>query len=189
MVKIIAFAGSSRVESLNKRLVAFAADRAREMGVEVTLIDLREFPMPLYDGDLEKEEGIPPAADRLFQLMKEHQAMLLSCPEYNSSITPLLKNTIDWLTRPREGERPLAAFDRKAAALMSASPGTLGGLRGLVTVRSILGNIGVFVLPNQIAVPKAHEVISKDGTIRDDQIEKRITSVVNDLVQASLKLF
>jgi chromate reductase, NAD(P)H dehydrogenase (quinone) len=152
--KILAFAGSTRADSFNKKLVRVAVEGARQAGAEVTLVDLRDYPMPLYDGDLETEAGMPESAARLKELMKAHDGFLIASPEYNSSITAVLKNTIDWVSRAAPGEEPLAAFDGKAAALMSASPGALGGLRGLVHVRSILGNIGVLVLPDQVAVPR-----------------------------------
>ncbi len=187
-VKILAFAGSTRRDSLNKKLVAYAAELAREQGAQVTLIDLRDFPMPLYDGDLEEKSGPPEAADRLLQLMKEHDGLLLSSPEYNSSITAVLKNAIDWVSRPREGEPPLVAFSGKVAALMSASPGGLGGLRGLVHVRSILGNIGVFVVPDQVAVGSAHEAFDSSGTLRDDKMAQRVAGVVTELVKATASL-
>jgi chromate reductase len=142
--KILAFAGSTRTGSYNKKLVKLGVEAARKAGAEVTLIDLRDFPMPLYDGDLEERDGLPPNAVKLRKLFMEHQGLLLSCPEYNSSISGVLKNTIDWVSRPdpdKPDEKPLICFSGKIVALLSASPGALGGLRGLVTVRSILGNL------------------------------------------------
>ena len=122
----------------------------------MTLIDLRDFAMPLYDGDLEEREGLPANARVLKDLMLSHQGFLISSPEYNSSISAVLKNAIDWASRPVTGEAPLACFTGKAAAIMSASPGALGGLRGLVHLRSILGNINVLVLLDQVAVMSAY---------------------------------
>jgi chromate reductase, NAD(P)H dehydrogenase (quinone) len=188
MAKILAFAGSTRSGSLNKKLIAIAADEARRQGAEVTLIDLQDYPLPLYNGDLEDEEGVPEAGQRLFSLFEEHAGLLLACPEYNSSITPLLKNTIDWVSRPQSGKESIAAFGGKVAGLLSASPGALGGLRGLVHVRSILGNIGVHVIPNQVAVSKAHEAFDDSGALRDDKMEKRIAGVVTQLVETTAKL-
>ena len=188
MARIIAFAGSTRTDSFNKRLVTFAAAKAREAGGEVTLIDLRGYPMPLYDGDLESAVGTPENAVKLYDLMKEHDGLLLSCPEYNSSITPVLKNAIDWISRPREGDPPLAAFTGKVAALLSASPGGVGGLRGLVHVRAILGSIGVVVLPNQVSVPKAHEAFGDDGALRDEGMAKKVASLAEQLVETTRKL-
>ncbi|MFL6716742.1 MAG: NADPH-dependent FMN reductase, partial [Burkholderiaceae bacterium] len=145
--KILAFAGSARKASLNKRLVRVAAEGARRAGADVTEIDLRDFPVPIYDGDLEAEQGLPPKARELRQLMMEHQGFLIASPEYNGSIPALLKNLIDWTSRAVDSQDGLAPYRNKVAVLMSASPGSYGGLRGLVHVRAILGNIGVIVLP------------------------------------------
>ena len=174
--RILAFAGSARQASFNKKLVRVAAEGARAAGAEVTIVDLRDLPMPLYDGDLEEREGIPENALELMRLLREHDGLLLACPEYNSSITPLLKNAIDWASRAAEGEQPLACFKGKVAGLVAASPGGFGGLRGLVTVRSILGNIGVLVVPEQVAVSKAHEAFDGDGNLAN---ERQLAAVEN----------
>ena len=155
--RILAFAGSARKDSWNATLVRIAAEGARQAGAEVTVIDLKDYPLEIFNEDLEKKAGTPENASRLKKLFVEHDGLLIASPEYNSSITPLLKNTIDWVSRPAEGESPLAAYRNKSAALMSASPGGLGGLRGLVHVRAILSSIGVLVLPDQIAVSSAFE--------------------------------
>ncbi|MCE9518722.1 MAG: NAD(P)H-dependent oxidoreductase, partial [Verrucomicrobia bacterium] len=129
--KILAFAGSTRAGSFNKKLIRIAADAARAAGAEVTLIDLRDYPLPLFDGDLEDENGLPENAKKLKALMRESDGFLISSPEYNSSITAVLKNAIDWASRQETDDEPsLVAFRGKAAVLMSASPGALGGLRG-----------------------------------------------------------
>ena len=167
--KILAFAGSLRKDSFNKKLVAIAAQGARDAGAEVTVVDLKDYPMPIYDGDLEDADGIPEKALELKRIFLDHDGLLISAPEYNSSITAVLKNVIDWVSRPQPDEPRLAAYQNKVATLMSASPGALGGLRGLVHVRAILGNIGVIVLPQQIAVSKAHEAFADDGSLNDEQ--------------------
>ena len=167
MPRILAFASSTRRESFNKKLVAIAAQGAREAGAEVMLIDLKDVPLPLYDQDLEAEQGMPENGKKLKKLFIDHDGLLIASPEYNSSFPAVLKNAIDWVSRPAPGEPSLVAFRGKVATLMSASPGALGGLRGLVHVRSILGNIGVIVLPDQIAVAKAHEAFQPDGSLVD----------------------
>jgi len=187
-VRILAFAGSARRDSFNKKVLAVAADGARDAGAEVTVVDLRDFPMPLYDGDLEAESGPPEHATRLKELMKSHHGFLLACPEYNSGITPLLKNAIDWCSRPSEGEPMLAAYQGKTAALVAASPGALGGLRGLVGVRSILGNIGVVVIPDQIAVPKVHEAFDAAGSMTDEKTADRVQAVGRRLTEVTAAL-
>jgi NAD(P)H-dependent FMN reductase len=186
--KILAFAGSAREASFNKKLVRIAADGARAAGAEVTVIDLRDFPLPLMDQDLEAREGLPPNARKLKDLMLAHQGFLIACPEYNSSITPLLKNTIDWASRPVSGEAALTCFTGKTAALIAASPGGLGGLRGLVTVRSVLGNIGVYVLPDQVTVPTAHEAFAADGSLKDVKKQAAVADIGRKLANVTAKL-
>ena len=186
--KILAFAGSARTDSFNKKVVNTAAQGARDAGAEVTVVDLRDFSMPLYDGDLEAREGLPEVVVRFKALMMAHQGLLIAAPEYNSSITPLLKNTIDWASRPAPGESSLACYTNKTAVLMSASPGALGGLRGLVTVRSILGNLKVLVLPEQVAVSKAHESFAEDGSWRDEKQKTSIEQLGVRLTQMLIRL-
>lgn len=186
--KILAFAGSARKDSFNKKLVKIAAQGARAAGAEVTYLDFRNLPLPLYDEDLEEAEGLPENALKLKGLMKAHQGFLIACPEYNSSITPLLKNAIDWASRPEPGEPPLACFKEKVAVLMSASPGGLGGLRGLVHVRSILGNIGVLVLPDQKAIGNAYQAFDENGKLLDEAQQTAIMQLGGKLAAVTAKL-
>lgn len=165
--KILALAGSLRKDSLNKRLVKIAAAGARKAGAEVTIVDLADYRLPLYDGDLEAREGIPEKAKELKKLFVENQGFLIASPEYNSSISGTFKNAIDWVSRPEEGEPPLIGFKGKVAAIMSASPGALGGLRGLVHVRAILGNVGTLIIPDQLTVSSAHEAFNEEGQLKD----------------------
>jgi len=186
--RILAFAGSARAASLNRKLVRIAADGARAAGAEVTLVELADFPLPLYDGDLEAAEGLPANARKLKELFLAHQGLLIAAPEYNSSITPLLKNTIDWVSRSSTGEAPLACFDGKVAALMSASPGSLGGLRGLTVVRLCLSGIRVLVLPDQVAVPGAADAFAEDGRLKDEKRHAAVARLGATLAQAVAKL-
>lgn len=174
---ILAFAGSLRRDSFNKRLVKIAARAAEDAGAAVTLIDLNDFPLPLFNEDSEKADGTPEHASRLKELMVRHDGFLIASPEYNSSITGVLKNAIDWTSRPAPGEPPLVAFRGKVAGLLAASPGALGGLRGLVHVRAILGNIGVLVLPEQVAVSRAFEAFADDGSLRDAKQQEKAQDV------------
>jgi NAD(P)H-dependent FMN reductase len=185
--RILAFAGSTRRESFNKKLVRIAVEAARAAGVEVTLIDLKDFPLPLFDQDLEAEHGMPENGAKLKKLFIDHEGLLIAAPEYNSSITGVLKNTIDWVSRSAPGEPPLVAFTGKVATLMSASPGALGGLRGLVHVRSILGNIGVIVLPNQIAISKAGGAFNPDGSLIDPKQQAGIEALGKTLASFLMK--
>jgi chromate reductase, NAD(P)H dehydrogenase (quinone) len=131
MTKILAFAGSARKESFNKKLANIAAEGAKNAGAEVTYLDFHDLPLPLYDEDLEALDGLPDNVLKLKSLMKAHDGFVIACPEYNSSITPLLKNVIDWASRPATDEPPLACFTGKVALLMSASPRGLEGLHML----------------------------------------------------------
>ncbi len=186
--KILAFAGSTRRESFNKKLVKIAADAARSAGAQVTCLDLKDFPMPLYDGDLEAEQGVPENAKKFKDMLLAHDGLLISAPEYNSSISGVLKNTIDWASRPVPGEASKDCFAGKVVTLMSASPGALGGLRSLVTVRSLLSNMRVIVLPDQVAIPKAHEAFGPDGKLKDPKQQTSIEALGRDLAGVLTKL-
>jgi chromate reductase, NAD(P)H dehydrogenase (quinone) len=185
---ILAFAGSTRQDSFNKKLVQIAAQGASNAGANVTYLDLRDLPLPLFDEDLEAREGIPLNAKKLKELMIAHQGFLIASPEYNSSISAVLKNAIDWASRPQPGEAPLACFQGKVAVLMSASPGAFGGLRGLVHIRSILGNLSMIVLPEQKAIGTAYSAFTPDGKLQDaaqqtavEQLGARLAEVVGKL--------
>jgi chromate reductase, NAD(P)H dehydrogenase (quinone) len=186
--RILAFAGSTRKDSFNKKLVPIAAKGARDAGAEVTLIDLKDFPLPLFDQDLEAEQGMPENGKKLKKLFIDHRGLLIASPEHNSSITAVLKNALDWVSRPAPGEPSLVAFRGKVATLMSASPGALGGLRGLVHVRSILGNLGVIVLPDQLAVARAHEGLNPDGSLKDPKQQSGIEGLGSTLASFLRKL-
>ncbi|MCC6284015.1 MAG: NAD(P)H-dependent oxidoreductase [Phycisphaerales bacterium] len=186
--RILAFAGSARKHSFNRRLVGVAAEVARSLGAEVSLINLGDLNLPIFDEDAESAQGLPPGARKLKDLMIGHDGFLLSCPEYNSSITPMLKNAIDWASRPVPGESPLACFKHKTCALLSASSGALGGLRGLVHVRAILGNIGAIVLPDQFALAKGHEAFDEQGRLKDEKHRAAVEGVVKALVSFTGRL-
>lgn len=187
--KIVAFAGSLRTGSFNKKLVALAADAARAAGAEVTVVDLRELALPLFDQDIEEASGLPEGAKKLKALLRASDGFLIASPEYNSSITAALKNAIDWASRAEsDDEPPLVAYKGKVAAICAASPGALGGLRGLVTLRSILGNIGVLVLPDQVTIPTAHEAFDDAGKLKDERKVKQVTRLAGALVELVAKL-
>jgi chromate reductase, NAD(P)H dehydrogenase (quinone) len=188
MVQLAAFAGSLRKDSWNKKLLQVAVEGARAAGATVTVLDLAAWPMPLFDEDCETHDGMPPNAKAWKEALKASDGFMIASPEYNSSISGVLKNAIDWASRPEPGERPLVAFAGKTAVLMSASPRALGGLRGLVTVRSILGNIQVLVLPEQKSVPKAHEAFASDGSLKDAKLADEIRALGRRLVTVTAAL-
>ena len=182
-IRILAFAGSAHRGSLNKKTVSVAVDGARAAGAQVTVIDLRDYPLPLFDQDVEALEGVPANAVKLKELFKSHHGFLIACPEYNVSVTPLLKNLIDWVSRKTKDEPLRAAFKGKAAALMAASPGASGGSRGMAHLREILEYTGVVVLPRQVALPKADEAFDPDGTLKDPGQKASLRDLGSELVQ------
>jgi chromate reductase, NAD(P)H dehydrogenase (quinone) len=163
MPKILAFSGSIRRDSWNRKLIQAAVDAARAAGGDVTLIDLADYPLPLYNGDLEDRDGLPDNALRLKALFKEHGALLIASPEYNSSISPLLKNTLDWVSREWQGESGLVPYQNKVAAILAASPGQFGGMRMLPHLRQILNTLGVLVLPGQFSLPHADQAFDAES--------------------------
>lgn len=176
-MRILAFAGSVRAQSFNRRLLPHAVAGARAAGAEVTQIELADYPLPLFDQDFESREGLPENARRLKALMKSHGALLLACPEYNSSITPLLKNTLDWVSRQDGVESGSVPYRNKLVGLVSASAGRWGGLRGLRHVREILTTLGCVVLPEQYNLSGADAAFDEQGGLKDDKARKATEAV------------
>ncbi|APV49965.1 hypothetical protein BWI17_09860 [Betaproteobacteria bacterium GR16-43] len=192
-VRILAFAGSARRDSLNKKLVRVGAQAAREAGGEVTLVDLDDYPMPVYHGDLEDASGLPENALKLRALFLSHDALLIASPENNGSVTALLKNTIDWLSRSvgdgKGANSGLAPYRGKVAALMGATPGPWGTLySGLPHLRVILTKLGVTILAPQVPLPHADEAFDENGQLRDPKVLKSIHSLAKSLVETTGKL-
>ena len=187
--RILVFGGSLRRESFNHKLALIAADGARAAGADVTVIALRDYPMPIFDQDLEDAGGKPEAAAKLKALFLEHDGLIIASPEYNSSITAALKNAIDWVSRADdEDEGPLAALSGKTAVICAASPSRLGGERGLVHLRSILGNIGITVLPHQVAISNAHQAFADDGGLIDEKSAVRVKNLGKFLTEHLFKI-
>jgi chromate reductase, NAD(P)H dehydrogenase (quinone) len=189
-IKILALSGSARRESFNSKLVKVAAEGAIAAGATVTQLNFRDYPMPIFDEDLEAETGLPKTVLQFKALLKDHQGLLLACPEYNSSITPLLKNALDWASRPEPGESPMAlsCFRGKVAALLSASPGGLGGLRGLIHVRDILGELGMIVIPEQKSISAAYEAFDESGNLKEERQRQEVQAIAAQLVKVTAKL-
>ena len=181
---LVAFAGSTRRGSFNRTLLENAIDAARSAGASVEHLDLREYVMPLFDQDLESE-GTPEAATEFKEKLKGADGFLIASPEYNSSMSPLIKNAIDWASRPAEGEAPLAAFKGKACGLFAASPGALGGMRMLPGLRNLLMNIGVRVVPTQFGLAKAHEAFDDAGKLTEERARMMVESVVLETIEVA----
>jgi NAD(P)H-dependent FMN reductase len=178
--RILAFAGSARRESLNRKFLAVAIQAAEEAGCEVTLADLNELSLPLYHGDLEDEGGLPENAVTLIRLITSHRGLLVASPEYNSMITPLLKNTIDWCSRADDNP-----FEGKVAAVISASPGTLGGVRSLAMAQSLLLKLGCSVVPGQCFLANAGKGFDAEGRLVDAHAQKSLRRLMAKLAKAA----
>jgi len=185
--KILCFSGSIREDSLNLKLASAAADSASSLGADATLLNLADFPMPIYNGDEEKANGLPDKAVALKEIFLQHDGLIVASPEYNGFFSPLLKNTIDWLSRPNPelADQP-SPFAGKVAGLIAASPGGLGGLRGLSPLRVLLSGIGVTVVPAQMAVPAAHEKINAQG-ITEDATAEKLVGVIEAVMGCNIK--
>ena len=186
-MRLLFFAGSTREGSFNKRLARLAQHISTANGIEGVFVDLRDYPMPLYSGDLEAEHGPPQKAAEFKALLGEYQGVFIASPEYNSSITPLLKNTLDWVTRVRgKGETGLEVYKSRVFAISGASGGYYGAMRSLLHLRQILGvGLGATVIPQQIALPRAGDAFEVDGSLKDQAQQKLLTGVVEALAVAA----
>lgn len=182
-VRIAGFAGSLRRGSYNRKLLESAAEGAREVGAEVEILDLREYEAPLYDADIETEHGLPESVLAFKERIHPVDGLLIASPENNGSVSSPLKNALDWASRPTSREYPEPCFPGKTAAVISASPGRLGGIRGLSHLRSILLNLRVHVIPNQYAVQNAHEAFAEDGTLLDERSDVLAREIGAELVR------
>ena len=187
MTRLLFFAGSTREGSFNKRLAALAHHIAEANGIEAVLIDLKDYPMPIYNGDLEAADGPPERARAFKALLGEYQGVFIATPEYNSSVPPLLKNALDWVTRVRaKGESGLEVFRTRVFAISGASPGYYGGMRSLMHLRQILEiGMGATVIPQQIALPRAMDAFEADGSLKDQAQQKLCKGVVEALAVAA----
>jgi chromate reductase len=187
MTKIIAFSGSIRSGSLNQKLVNRAVMLFQERKQNIELISLADYDLPIYNGDIEKD-AFPVAATRLFKKFQEADGFVIASPEYNSSFSPLLKNAIDWVSRPQDNAPPLAAVAGKTAMIISASMGPLGGIRGLYQLRWVLENIAMHVSPSLMSLPVAHQAFDDAGNIKDEKYMNMLTDSVTQMINLTAKL-
>ena len=187
-VRIAVFSGSIRSGSHNRKLALVAADMLQEQGVEVARIDLANYPAPLYNGDIEAKSGLPETVIALKRVFQDSAGFIAVSPEYNGSLSPLMKNTIDWMSRRGEDPAPMLPFRGKVAGLLSASPGRLGGLRGLVELRRVLSGIGVLVVPEQYALHGAGKAFADDGSLADDAHRSGVARVLRATLTTARRL-
>ncbi|MBB2972335.1 NAD(P)H-dependent oxidoreductase [Mesorhizobium sp. RMAD-H1] len=182
--RIIVFAGSIRSGAYSGRTADAAVKELALQGAEVTRISLADYPLPIMDEDLEREKGVPENAMRLGRMFAAHEGLMICSPEYNSSIPPLLKNTIDWVSRiSRDGDRVLRPYAGKIVGLCSSSDGNYGGIRGLYHLRSVLMNVGTQIVTEQCSVARASEAFNEDGSLRDERTAKMMTRVCRSLIE------
>ena len=184
---ILFIPGSSRAGSFNKKLAKLGAEIAAANGIHATFVDLGDYPMPIYNGDLEAMDGPPENARKIKNLMLAHEAVFIVSPEYNASFSPLLKNTLDWVSHIRdEGETPMQAYRSRVFALASASPGGLGGLRGLMQLRQVLElGLGALVLPEQFAVPRAADAFDENGHLKSKDQQETYKKLIEKTARAA----
>ncbi len=182
--KIIVFAGSVRTGSYNRQLAEAAVSQLAQSGAEVTLISLADYPLPIFDEDLKNEEGLPDEAVKLSRLFQAHDGAFIACPEYNSSITPLLKNVLDWVSVTKtDGNVQLTPYQGLVVALGSASNGAFGGVRGLYHVRSVLMNVGAQIVTEQCAISGAREAFDDNGMPKNERQLKLLQKACRALLE------
>ncbi len=189
--KLLIFAGSTRQASFNRKLAQAAANQARAAGADVTLVELADFDIPIYNADLEAQ-GTPPDVMRLKQIMFEHPAWIICSPEYNGSYTALLKNTIDWASSPVKSDpawqNGSKSFAGKVVGVLSASPGALGGLRSQSHLVPLLLNLQCWVAPKAFALGKAGEAFDASGKLISEFHVKQLQAVIDQVLFASGRL-
>jgi chromate reductase len=183
--KILVIPGSLRTGSHNARLAALATKELALAEAEVTRISLADYPLPLFDADLFADSGLPAAAVQLKRMVVAHQGVFITSPEYSASVTPLLKNTIDWISRGRDrGEANYAVFKGRVFAISAASGGSGGGVRSLMALRQILElGCGALVIPEQISVPRAEQAFDDMDNLKDEALAAALKAAARRLVE------
>jgi chromate reductase len=185
--KILVFAGSNRTGALSGRVAALAAKELSLLDADVTLITLADYPLPMYDGDLENGGGVPQNATKLARLLAAQGGVFVSTPEYNRSLPPLLKNTIDWISRVKSsGTVP---YRGKAYAIAGSSDGRFGGSRAVVDLRKVLAAaLGALVIPQQYELPNAQHAFNESGELLDERASRALKSVTAALVETTRRI-
>ncbi|MFE2090973.1 NADPH-dependent FMN reductase [Streptomyces sp. NPDC059460] len=177
-VRVLVFGAARRAGSTNAQLASLASGLVAEAGAEIDMASMRDFDMPLYDGDVEAAEGLPAGALALCERIKRCDAFVISSPEYNGSVPGLLKNAIDWVSRVRP-----QPFKTRHALLLSASPSLIGGNRGLWALRVPLEHLGTRVYPDMFSLPRAHEGFTEDGRLAHPEAQERLAEIISGFMQ------
>jgi chromate reductase len=183
-MRVLVFAGSIRNGSFNKMLADAAVKALRAAGIETTWADLKDYPMPFYDGDVEAATGLPERAKAFKELLRSHDAFVIASPEYNGSFPALVKNVIDWTSRGEQGDAPLTVYRDKIVAILSTSPGAGGGRRGLEHLRLLFERIRVTVIPEQVSIPRAGEAFDAEGGLAHEEDRQGLDRLVAGLAAA-----
>ncbi|MCW5938114.1 MAG: NAD(P)H-dependent oxidoreductase [Fimbriimonadaceae bacterium] len=183
-LKILGLAGSARTGSYNRKLLALIIDRLRRQGIDAEVFEFRDTPLPMFDQDEEAASGLPENAKLLKSKILEADAVVLVAPEYNSSVTPLLKNAIDWASRQDPTTGVGNVWRHKVIALASASPGAYGGMRGLIALRPVFQHLDSLVIAEQVSVPKAHEAFEGEG-LKDERTSQFLDAMLSRLVEVA----
>jgi NAD(P)H-dependent FMN reductase len=183
MTRLLAFSGSTRADSFNQKLINRLTSEASAAGAEITSAHLGDLQLPIYNGDLEASDGLPAGAAQLKQLMQDNTGMIITCPEYNGSMTPILVNAIDWCTRSEEGSGDLSGFSGKTILIASASPGPGGGGRAATHLRTMLSGIGAMVFPQSLTVSSAFNAFDDAGQFKDEKMTARAIRLVSQFLE------
>ncbi|MBQ4875049.1 MAG: NAD(P)H-dependent oxidoreductase [Rickettsiaceae bacterium H1] len=185
MSKLITISGSIRKDSLNEKLAITAAKYAKAKGIDAQYVNLRDYPLPIYNGDLDRPNDKPENVTELKKIFIKSSKIIISSPEHNVSVSPLLKNTIDWISRSDEGELPFAysAFRSKAVGLLSASPSNFAGIRGLNHLKDILSALFAIIVPEQLCVAKAQEAFDKNGELVNKNHKKILQEIISSVLR------
>lgn len=184
-MRLLFFAGSAREGSHNKKLAKLGQKIAAANGIDAVFVDLADYHIPIYHGDLEDDEGVPERARAFKALLDEYDGVMIVTPEYNASVPPLLKNTLDWVSRVKAEQD---VFQTRVFAISGVSPGYYGGMRSLLTLRQILSvGLGALVIPQQMALPRGSQAFEDDGSLKDEKQQKMFAGVVEALAVAAKK--
>ncbi len=188
-LKILVIPGSLRTGSLNAKLAAAAADQFAQAGAEVSRLSLGDFPLPIYDGDLQTRSGVPKNAINLKRMIGAHHGVLIVTPEYNASVPPLVKNTIDWVSRVQDAHETRGqVFRGRAFAIAAASDSRLGGTRSLAALRMILSACQAMVIPSQLALSFASEAYDDMDRLKHPADIEALAALVRQLIDVSQRM-